>query len=91
MEVMIMNSEEYNGWSNYETWLANLWLNNDQDCYSIICYVLTLATDIYAKANKLKDLVRERLDEVNLDPSLASDLLSSSFLRINWVEIIQNN
>lgn len=24
-----MNRQEYNGWTNYETWLANLWLTND--------------------------------------------------------------
>jgi len=25
-----MNKQEYNGWSNYETWNVNLWLNNEQ-------------------------------------------------------------
>lgn len=25
-----MNKSEYNGWTNYETWLVNLWLNNDE-------------------------------------------------------------
>lgn len=28
-----MNSREYNGWTNYETWVVNLWLNNDQGTY----------------------------------------------------------
>lgn len=25
-----MNKSEYNGWTNYETWLVNLWLTNDE-------------------------------------------------------------
>ena len=24
-----MNKKEYNGWTNYETWLVNLWMDND--------------------------------------------------------------
>ena len=26
-----MNHKEYNGWYNYETWLLNLWIDNDGD------------------------------------------------------------
>jgi hypothetical protein len=25
-----MTNEKYNGWTNYETWLCNLWIDNDQ-------------------------------------------------------------
>ena len=28
-------SDEYNGWSNWETWCANLWLSNDEGTYSL--------------------------------------------------------
>jgi hypothetical protein len=31
-----MSDQEYNGWTNYETWLVNLWMDNDpgsQDYY----------------------------------------------------------
>jgi hypothetical protein len=26
--------EKYNGWSNYDTWLVNLWLMNDEHNYN---------------------------------------------------------
>ena len=29
-----MNDKTYNGWTNYETWLVNLWMSNDEGSYN---------------------------------------------------------
>lgn len=29
-----MNTKEYNGWTNYETWLVKLWMDNEQGTQS---------------------------------------------------------
>jgi hypothetical protein len=34
--VIFVKNEKYNGWSNYDTWLVVLWLNNDYNNYQVI-------------------------------------------------------
>ena len=40
-----MERKEYNGWTNYETWLVHLWLSNDQGLYCIAREIVATAHD----------------------------------------------
>lgn len=41
LKQLIMTNS-YNGWKNYETWNASLWLQNDETMYNLACqYVKT--------------------------------------------------
>ena len=91
-----MNRNEYNGWTNYETWLVNLWIDNDegsQSYWAERAEECVRETDgdkeqaIYELANLLRDEVQEGLPDVS---GLYLDLLQSAIGEVDWNEIASN-
>ena len=87
----------YNGWSNYETWCANLWLSNDQSTVWLIEEQIEFirngcTTDPDDQVHELEfyldDLINNilMLDEENVS-GLAKDLLTTASGEINTREL----
>lgn len=90
-----MNNQttSYNGWSNRETWLASLWLNNDESLYSQLTEAKRVESDEALQAEWLAERVHEQLDW-HVDDQAASlwvDMLRTAFYRVDWCEIVSNN
>ena len=81
----------YNGWSNRETWLASLWLTNDESSYALLKDAIASGDSDFARADWLERRLREQLAEEGGDASMWCDLLNTAFHRIDWVEVIENN
>lgn len=81
----------YNGWSNYETWLGNLWLTNDECSYSVLIEALKVEGEAIDKANWLEQRLLWQLEDEIDESSLWQDLLNCAFDRISWVEVIEKN
>jgi len=84
---------EYNGWTNYETWVTALWINNEQGTQE---YALELAREAkteeeprYVLSETLKDWVHDSMLP-DLGSTLAADLLGASASEINWTEIAES-
>jgi hypothetical protein len=85
----------YNGWTNYETWLTNLWL--DQEPYttetiSNTCLGLMGSweekNDIdWRLANVIKDIVEEWIDLSEIENGFILDLIRGAISEVNFREI----
>jgi hypothetical protein len=86
-----MKDESYNGWSNYETWLAQVWLTNDSASYEVLREALQVDGETYEKALWLEGELRDQVECVIEVSGLWTDLLTAAFSQINWHEIIASN
>jgi hypothetical protein len=85
--------KEYNGWSNWETWVAKLWLDNDEYVNAMIVQMIQ-----DAKGSDGEGISGEELEEFTwntFDPdglyhkqaNLFTDFIFSSMNMVNWDEI----
>ena len=88
----MQEAEQFNGWSNRETWLAQVWLNNDEGSYTLLQAALDKDNfQDYEKAEWLEEkLQHQLLYEIEV-PCMWQDLLRTAFGRINWQELIEKN
>jgi hypothetical protein len=80
----------YNGWSNYQTWVTKLWMDNDYNVSHYVQeqsdYFVTMPT--WKFADWLKDYVNTvMLPEIS---GLAGDLLGFAAAYVYWKEIAEN-
>jgi hypothetical protein len=89
---------KYNGWTNYETWVVNLWMDNDPGEYErwreVAREHLDAASEappltrMQAAAIGLADELKEQADEELPDvDGFWKDLLLAALSEVNWYEI----
>ena len=81
----------YNGWSNRETWLASLWITSDPTSDWLLDQAVSRRESIPLQAEWLSEQIHEGINELELEASLASDLLSTALDKIDWQEIIESH
>ena len=82
---------EYNGWTNRETWLVNLWLSNDMDSYEFLQSICRKDCETWEKAEELEAYYQDQLEEMYEVPSFWSDILGTSLDRVDWYRVVEAN
>ncbi len=97
-----MTDQKYNGWTNYETWVTKLWMDNDEGSYN---YWSEVTDEIYRDgvadkpftkkeraALDLADMLKEQHEDANPieDASVFSDLMGAALSSVNWYEIAES-
>jgi hypothetical protein len=89
-----MEIQEYNGWSNRETWATALHINNDSGLYeNVIEQTKNYLDDEYPTAglaNEIEMFINEILDWENVSFNRQAFLMAQdigSLYRVNWREI----
>jgi hypothetical protein len=94
-------SDGYNGWTNYETWLVNLWMDNEQGSHE---FFRETAKEIYDEAvakawltreevarHRFADWLKEHYDEnIPAMRGVYGDLLGAALGSVNWNEIARH-
>ena len=76
---------DYNGWTNKETWLVNLWYMNDMP------YYFTTIDQYHAEPKELEEavtLVAEESEALSILPvGLLSDFINTCWNKVNWHQL----
>ena len=79
---------DYNGYTNRETWLVNVWYMNEMP------YYFTSMEQYSVEPNELEEAVTNTCEEVELmneiPCGLVADFLSGCWARVNWYELADN-
>lgn len=97
---------DYQGWTNYETWAVNLWMDNNEGSYNYVReqareaiaeaksdrteYLTVREQATYALAETLKGDHEEGNPLAEDGASVYTDLLNAALSEVNWQEIAGN-
>jgi len=91
-----MERKEYNGWTNYETWVVALWLDNEEGSQR---YWQERAEEIMRDCDsdkddanrKLSDELKDQHEEAQPEVTgVFADLINAAMSEVNWWEIAEH-
>lgn len=77
-EDLVMVDNKYNGWTNYETWLVNLWFDT--------------SFEVNISAEEIREMIRDYICEFSTDASngFISDMFNCFLSEVNYHEIAEH-
>ena len=75
-------TEEYQGYSNWETWNVSLWLNNDETMYNEALRICIHTSKTIRQEKKMEDYVFSLLDDKTISDKI-------SIHRVDFKQIVE--
>lgn len=101
--AQLKESKRHNGWTNYETWCVNLWLDNEEPSYRYWreqaqeCWNNAEATQYFTREEQarytLEDILKQEFSEANPladEANVWSDLLGAALSKVDWHDIARH-
>ena len=83
--------EKYNGWSNYQTWVTSLWMDNEEGSYSYWVERTEEAESIRELADTMEQEHEDMMESLELPTTgVFADLLGHANGMIDWREIAEH-
>ena len=83
-----MEHKEYNGYTNYETWLVGLWIDNDEGLSNMFRRDIESEDEIDSAKDDLADEMKKYFeDEMPKVEGFWADILNSAFGEIDWYDL----
>jgi hypothetical protein len=83
-----MEHKEYNGYTNYETWLVGLWIDNDEGLSNMFRRDIESDDEMDSAKDDLADEMKQYFeDEMPKVEGFWADILNSAFGEIDWADL----
>ena len=87
-----MTKQEYNGWTNYETWNCKLWIDNDERMQEYwegeAKEYARMEDDKETAIGLLADMLQTHYEETSPEVTgFYADILNAALREVNWHEI----
>lgn len=81
--------DPYNGWPNYESWLAFEWAGADQETHRRTRAIVKLAKGRAGAADRLKELF-EQDNPLEDTADFFTDILNQGLYRVDWSHVAEH-
>lgn len=78
----------YAGWNTFQTWVANLWLMNDEFLYETVVELVRNASSKRELAYELIELIRDITDYESQNP-FTKEIINTFIDNVDWYELAE--